>query len=387
MSADTGKRFNHEDWTLLHLAVLEGDLQIHRVKMLGQRYPGDLKKCSHEGYTPLHLAALAGHTEIAKTIIRLDLNTTIETNVACNWQLPLHLAALKGHVNAMQALLEPLSRKNRIDHILSKNSEGYTPLHLAVLKGHTEAVKLLLNYFPSASRAQVMRRSLPGNKTLLHLAALHGHTEIVKLLLEELSPQDRINEINKETKLGHTALFLAASQGHAGTVEALLQFLPVEVRRGAINKKDERDYNAPPLSCYMSEQRKEKYKLQPGSPTHAAAKINAGERTPLQVAMRKNHEATVRVLTRHIEIAQQREREKIKHILAGVVFLQRLCVAAALPAILIIYGAARVLGAKTFADEIADGIKGIFKANSLPFCDVRKKEPNVQQGITTLTYA
>jgi len=250
--------------TPAHRAATRGNLEV--LKLLLDK-SATVDAVDSKKQTMLHRAAYFGKPEIICTL--LDHKAAIEA-VDSHGQCPLHCGACAGHLDVITSLLE------RRACMHGRGGHGQTPLQEAVAKGWAVCVRRFLDYH--AQNADSIEDVNAG----LHKAVAKGFTEIVQMLVEAGDPMDRKNEqgftalhiavshsqhviakkllamrasvdarIGKDEKLGWTSLHWASSNGCNECVDMLLKY------RCALNLKDVR------------------------------------KRTPLDLAVSKNHTAVV----------------------------------------------------------------------------------------------
>lgn len=149
---------------------------------------------NYEGRTPLHLATLDGHLDVMKVLMEQK-----ECNVNCKdlWlQTPLHMAAQLKLFDCAEHFVDSGAS------IDEKDKDGRTPLHLSALNGDFKIFKLLLD-----KNADVTATD-DNLETALHAAASLGFSEICQLLIAGGADIDARN-VNLEIPL-----HLAATYGH-----------------------------------------------------------------------------------------------------------------------------------------------------------------------------
>ncbi|XP_038635684.1 ankyrin repeat and protein kinase domain-containing protein 1 [Scyliorhinus canicula] len=178
-----------EDYTLLHLAVFTGDVQLVKLVL---KYGGSVNAQTSRRLTPLIVAVQNRFVDLTLLLIEegADVNLTDEDN----WT-PLHFASQNGDDRICRLLLD------KDAHVNIKEHDGWSPLHLAAQNGHENVARVLF------SRQANINLQEGDNRTSLHLAAYHGHYNIAKLLIGQGA---NLNE----TQVGlRTPLHLAAERG------------------------------------------------------------------------------------------------------------------------------------------------------------------------------
>ncbi|XP_067826815.1 ankyrin repeat and protein kinase domain-containing protein 1 [Heptranchias perlo] len=178
-----------EDYTLMHLAVLTGDVEFVQLVL---KYGGSVNAQTSRGFTPLIIAVQNRLVDLCMSLIEggADVDLTDEDNWA-----PLHFAAQNGDDRIGRLLLDNDA------HVNIKEHDGWSPLHLASQNGHENMVRVLF------TRQANLNLQESDNRTSLHLAAYYGHYNITKLLIGQGA------DLNK-TQVGlRTPLHLAAERG------------------------------------------------------------------------------------------------------------------------------------------------------------------------------
>jgi ankyrin repeat protein len=137
---------------------------------------------NHSGEIPLHLAARAGAINVVKLLVERWHGNMMDMSLAMN--MPLHLAAAKGHINVVRLLAELCPESMR-----AKNN-GDTPLHRTAAKGLTEVVRLLVECWPEGKE-----ELNPHRQTTLSLFEKY---ELEKYELEFATVVDRDTVADKE---------------------------------------------------------------------------------------------------------------------------------------------------------------------------------------------
>lgn len=170
---------------------------------------------------PLHLAVLTNQIPLVRRLVvaGADIESRDEDG-----NMPIHLACRDNLVNAVRALLDPVSpdeqKRNNYEipyqmipqDLNSKNYEGVSCLHLAAKENNIEIIKVLLDY-----SADVNVKAEKSGKTILHEAAWSGNVKLVKFLIS----LGRQCDINAKTYDDYTPFDLARSRGHWSIVMEL----------------------------------------------------------------------------------------------------------------------------------------------------------------------
>lgn len=196
--------------TPLHLAVLQGFIEVvfSLVRILPD--PRLLEIPNKKLQTPLHLAVL---TNQAPLVRRLVVGGASVLSRDCKGNTPLHLACRDGHLECAHALLLPVSQEERRSALLpmhvapqplpqdleQKNYDGQMPLHLAAMNGHVSIAKLL-----SCFGANVNAMEGKYGRTPLHYAVERRHPAMIHFLVSHCGALTEA-----ETYSGYTAYQVA----------------------------------------------------------------------------------------------------------------------------------------------------------------------------------
>ena len=168
----------------LYYAALCGFHEI--VEHLALKHPEYANAISGRAGTALHSASHAGHIEVVRSLLKCGVDVDARGVAGAS---PLHLASGKGYRDIVQCLLDHGADPNfRADH-------RTTPLTYAALAGHLEIVRMLLEH-----NADIDTSDEDG-LTPLHCATLHPYANskniphMVRLLLERgANPNARDNK-------------------------------------------------------------------------------------------------------------------------------------------------------------------------------------------------
>ncbi|XP_078282720.1 ankyrin repeat and protein kinase domain-containing protein 1 [Rhinoraja longicauda] len=221
-----------EDYTLMHLSVLTGDVEfvqlvlesggcvndqtsrgatplilavqyhfVHLCKLLIQE-GAKVNLVDEDKWAPLHFASQNGDDHIARLLLDKDAQVNVKE---CDGWTPLHLASQNSHENVIRVLF------TRGADISSQDHEHSTCLHLAAYYGYYSITKLLITQGANLNEAQT---SL---KTPLHLAATRGFFRVARLLVNSGA------DVNSQDHFHYTPLHLAALSGYTGICRHLLK--------------------------------------------------------------------------------------------------------------------------------------------------------------------
>lgn len=181
---------NSDGSTALHLASMEGHVEVVRLLCTDKRFTCSYKK-DNAGERALHSASRAGHVAVVRLL--LDKGMRADDAETVLDLTPVHLAALRGHEEVVKVLLE---RSDKLTNF-TQDTEGRTALHLAVLSGNTAIAEILINFrLKWDPEVEVFKSTTADNKgnTPLHLATLKKDLEMVRTLLPTSDKQLRNNE-------------------------------------------------------------------------------------------------------------------------------------------------------------------------------------------------
>ena len=216
--------------TGLHLATLQGDINIVRTLLGQQIFP--INSNRNGGMRPLSLAAMGGHLEVAELL--LDKGATL--NFLYYREMPLYQAVYFNHLEVVDLLIDRgadpdracalyiAAHQNHLKIVKRLINRGVnidyqdhdfkrTPLHAAAEQGLLEMAELLIE-----NGAKVNSKSKSDASTPLHYAAKNGFLEVAKLLISNGSEIDAYG--------GHyaaTPLFYASQEGHLLIVNLLIR--------------------------------------------------------------------------------------------------------------------------------------------------------------------
>ncbi len=173
--------------------------------------PNELREPPHTR-TPLLVATISGKENIVGTLLAHGADPNIADRSGCT---PLHKAAKYGHVHIVELLL-----KHRA-HVDRQDVEGFSPLFFAVESNNVHVARLLLAGGATVNKATEISSLI----TALGFAAMIGNVEMVELLLANGADVTAVNEI------GQLPLNIAADSRHWKIVEMLL----AETTRRATN--------------------------------------------------------------------------------------------------------------------------------------------------------
>ncbi|XP_066245089.1 histone-lysine N-methyltransferase EHMT1 isoform X1 [Euwallacea similis] len=191
----------YNNGTLLHLAVLKGNLDIIYLLIMSKI---DLDSLNNDQNSPLMCAISEGRNDIVKHLVQAGAEVSLKGMDAMT---SLHLAAKFGNLEACNIVLCNAVMPNFVN---VQDDGGWTALVWACEHGYKEVVKYLLSM-----GADISIRDVEHN-VALHWAAFKGSTEIVELLLNLKTDIDVTNVH------GDTPLHISAREDHYNCVILLL---------------------------------------------------------------------------------------------------------------------------------------------------------------------
>ena len=212
--ADAAAR-NAEDWTPLHLAVLQGARDENQAvaRLLLDAPPAPSRA---ETWTVLGLCAHHGHTELLGLLTeKLGFEGTNRQG-----DTALHLGALAGHADVVRALARAGASVNACNRI------GQTPAHMALhgASAHVEGLECGREVLRMLSGLGAgLREPDHAGDTVLHLAvALPGFSEPERLALVEWLVAKGLGSKPHRNAKGLTALAIAQAAGQPLAAVSLL---------------------------------------------------------------------------------------------------------------------------------------------------------------------
>ena len=256
---------DHEGLTALFMAAYQGHADaVTKLLEAG----GDVNFTIPDGATPLIAAVRAGHEGMAKVLLNNGADLSARTT---SGQDALFFSAAEGQVDCISLLISCGAE------VETQDKRGLTAMMAAAWKGHERAVRVLLDAGANPNHLDNEKHSV------LMAAAQQGHSEIVKLLL------DYGAKINVQNKKGVTALHVAAFNGR-------LQIARMLVDKGAnVNWPTNENYT--PLMSAAKGGHIEIVRLLLDRGADPAAK-DASEKTSLDYAKEKKHDAVVQLLAK-----------------------------------------------------------------------------------------
>ena len=172
-----------------------------------------------EKQTPLHLAARDGILSSVDTLLKYDVDLSLQDSRG-NTPLMTAIAAERGWV--LRSLMDAMKLK-KIPLDQARDTAGLGALHLAVSTGYSGApiVTALLD-----AGSDINLRTVSGD-TSLHLAVARGRTDIIQLLLT------RGANVLLTNKAGATPLDLARAINRQDLVATLQEAMKVQQKKAA----------------------------------------------------------------------------------------------------------------------------------------------------------
>ncbi|KAM0078874.1 hypothetical protein ACKRZS_008740 [Fusarium odoratissimum] len=259
------------DRTPLWWAATRGHEAI--VKLLINTGKVDVDAQDREGRSPLRCAVEHGYEAIIKLLHnegKCDLNIQDEFG-----QTALSWAAKRGQ----EARVKLLLNSSGVD-VDSEDEFGRTPLCLAVKKGHNAIVRMLLD----TGNVDVNARDVDSDQTIFSWAAMRGREFVVQMLLRT----GKVDVDTRDIHFSRTPLSWAAMYGHKAIIELLLSL-------GGAEPDAQDSTGRTPLSLAAEEGHEGiVYLLLNTRKVNVAARDNIFGQTPLDMAIKRRHEAIKR---------------------------------------------------------------------------------------------
>jgi len=285
---------NHS--TLLFIAAGAGDSQI--VPLLEKYINLDLKTLA--GNSILHLAAENGHADFIEALLKAKPSLNLNDLNVVTKNHAIHYATIHGHLNVIELLLN----HNISLHVIDNN--GDTPLHLAVKCGHSEIVEFLLE------KSYVIDIHKPNNKndTVLFIAFENEDIDIIELILNKHKKIENtlINHILKMKNLKNKmATFLLDRYSQSIIQQAIkvnanvkvIKNLLYAIGKSTVNaKRDSHGNTLLHLSAEYGNVSAIELFLKKGGD---ATLLNMENKTPLDIAIDKNHVQAVELLLHYMQ--------------------------------------------------------------------------------------
>jgi ankyrin repeat protein len=133
----------------------------------------------------------------------------------------LGISCPKTKKGIVKKLLQPLSKKYRMNNKIKKKIPSLTKLSLKKIKLNPTSIEYIKNNYPETIVEMILNRQDKNGETPLMKASFDGNTEMVKLLIENGSDVNHIaNKGKSKSKI--SALILATFKGNIEIVTLLL---------------------------------------------------------------------------------------------------------------------------------------------------------------------
>lgn len=255
--------------TPLHIAVK----QINTIQLLLQS-GADKEATDLEGRTPLYQTLADGTIEVATLLI--DEGANVAT-AAKDGRTPLHMAlslGVKGFSIAKRLLQSDLSEAT--DYAQAKAKDEATPLHIAAEHGPSEAIELLLGLGADVNALDDF------GQTPLLISIYKKKWEIAELLIKGDA------DVDADEREGYAPLLGAVIGGSDRIVQLLLK------AKVDVDAFDEDGYSPLHLAVSQHELNILQQLLKAGA--HIDAVSEAGNQTPLHIAVRNKYRDIVKIL-------------------------------------------------------------------------------------------
>lgn len=118
-----------------------------------------LKKIrSKYGYTAVQVAAWKNDPGVLHLLFSILGNKVLDLVFETVQEATaLHIATVKGNTNCIQALLKPMSQKDRLRLVMKQDGVGRTALMEAAAQGNTRNMEVLLHQFDEERRYEILQ--------------------------------------------------------------------------------------------------------------------------------------------------------------------------------------------------------------------------------------
>ena len=185
---DVASHLTTDHGTLLHSACVSGKLDL--VKIVTQKFKGDINIQNKHGNTPLHVACEWGWLEIVQFLVEIGCNVNISNNCGHS---PLTLAIKHSRLEIFKSLFS----NNNVSIDVTTTDTNESTLHLACCCHHSEFAVALLNdprYTISLDAVDKF-----GDTPLFNACRLGNMKVVQKLVAKPGCTRLMVNDITKET--------------------------------------------------------------------------------------------------------------------------------------------------------------------------------------------
>ncbi|XP_071086553.1 putative ankyrin repeat protein RF_0381 [Haliotis cracherodii] len=252
---------------ILHLACFSDN--VHIVEFVITHKIADIESRSQLGRTPVMIAAEMGKQQVFDLLVGKGCNLSAVNDTGNNI---LHLACFGGNVHIVEYLIT-----HKIADIESRGHFGRTPVMTAAVQGQQKVFDLLVGKGCNLSAVD------DTGYNILHLACVGGNVPIVEYLITH-----KIADIESRGHFGRTPVMFAAGLGKQQVFDLL-------VGKGCnLSAVDYDGNNILHHAAYAGTERIVN-RLLSESAVEVSATNNRGA-TPVQIALKRNHGAIVKIL-------------------------------------------------------------------------------------------
>ena len=154
------------------------------VEHLALKHPEYANAISGRAGTALHSASDAGHIEVVRSLLKCGVDVDARGVAGTS---PLHRASIEGYRDIVQCLLDHGADPNL------QNVDSWTPLTYAACEGHPEIVRMLLEHNADIDASD--EHGLTPLHCIIRYSSSKGNPQVVRLLLEHgANPSARDNK-------------------------------------------------------------------------------------------------------------------------------------------------------------------------------------------------